>query len=219
MNKYHIGTRLRGFSKKFLKEKRSLFSETEDVHYVPHITFVRPFFALNETLLVENFEDTCKRYVKPMKFNIENFDLFDLIENEKKVLYSKVNPDKKMNSFIESLEKNLSGIISYEENSPSDRRNLHATVYIGENYKEIKKFIEEDFFIDQYLLRTYLLKDKKILYEYDFFLQKLLNRENALDKKVFTQTIESLKNKTGFSPSKEGFVKNYSPSGTRAKRL
>ena len=64
--------------------------------------------------------------------------------------------------------------------------------------------------------------NKKILFEYDFFLESLLNREDALNKKLFKETIESFKNKTGLKPSKKGFLKindlQFS-SGTRAKKL
>ena len=205
-NKYHIGIRLRGFSRRFLKEKRNFF-DVEEGKYVPHITLIRPFHTKNEKEVSEIFEKTCSEQKEPMKFNLGDFDLFDLFGDEEKVVYIKVNSGKNMNLFVDSLEKNLEDKIIYEEEKISKKRILHVTAYIGKDYKKIINFTnEKNSTIYQYLLRTYLLKNKKILFEYDFFLKDLLSREEALDKKIFKKTIEEFTRKTGLTSGKINFM-------------
>lgn len=46
--------------------------------------------------------------------------------------------------------------------------------------------------INQRLLRVTLLKNGKILYEYDFLQRKLFNRNQSLNRKIWKETINKL---------------------------
>jgi 2'-5' RNA ligase len=60
MDKYHIGTRARGFAKNFFK---SLHDKTQK-KYVPHITLIRPFTTENEEGLINIFKKTIEEFTK-----------------------------------------------------------------------------------------------------------------------------------------------------------
>ncbi|MCR4327337.1 MAG: 2'-5' RNA ligase family protein [Nanoarchaeota archaeon] len=205
MNKYYIGTRLRGFSKKFLTERKKLISLEEE--YLPHITFVRPFFTKKEEDVLQKFKETCENFREPMKFRLENWGIFDVMKKEEKIVYAGVNSNKSLDLFVDSLEKNLTQLILYESKKISDERVLHATLSVEKDSRIIESILKEEFFsIDQYLLRTFISKNKKIITEYDFFLQRILNEEESADKNLFKKTIETFKEKTGLTPSKNGFI-------------
>lgn len=205
MNKYYIGTKLRGFSRKFLSGKKELISPEEE--YLSHITFIRPFFTKNEKRVIETFKKTCENLKEPIKFQIENWGVFDLIENEEKIIYAGINSNKSLDFFVDSLEKNLNQLIQYESKKIGDKRVFHATLGMEKEPNRIESLLKEEVFpIDQYLLRTFILKNKKIFFEYDFFLQKMLNEEESSNKELFKKTIEAFKEKTGLTPSKNGFV-------------
>tara|TARA_Y100000034_G_C6802025_1_gene359807 strand:+ start:229 stop:573 length:345 start_codon:yes stop_codon:yes gene_type:complete len=48
---------------------------------------------------------------------------------------------------------------------------------------------------DYTLARATLMKDRKIFYEYDFLLNKMLTRKQAKNRKIYSKTIRKLKKK------------------------
>lgn len=209
MDKYHVGIRLRGFSKSFFKVQKAK-SEQNDEKYVPHITLLRPFYANNEKELIEVFYQTLNQYKDPIKFNITDFGYFD---NSKKIIKGEIDYNPQIENIIHSLENNLEKIIKFENEKPEDKINLHVTIS-EQNDLSIMKYLDNQILpIEQYLLRIYLLKhnqnpkQKLILNEYDFYLENhLLSREEAKDKELFRQTIKNFQMQTGLKSSSKGFI-------------
>ena len=118
---------------------------------------------------------------------------------------------------IYSLENSLSELIDYKYKKillPEDENylNLHTTIlnhHINHLTPRITEYLKQIPFnkIEQALLRVYLLKDKKILREYDFFLEKSLKRFEAKNSFIFKETIKKFKEKTKLKPTKKGFKK------------
>jgi 2'-5' RNA ligase len=214
--KYEIGTRLRGFAKNHIRNLNEKLSEDfnmkKEEKIIPHLTFLRPFYTQNEEQLISNFNQTLQKQKDPIYFTINNFGIF---RNEQKTFYANIKQNPQIENLIGRLENSLEGIITYRDQKislPEEENsiNLHSTIlkipdyllprtieYINKN--PLKK-------IEQGLLRVYLLKDKKILREYDFFLEKSLERNEAKDKEIFQRTMEQFKTKTNLIPSPEGFL-------------
>lgn len=75
---------------------------------------------------------------------------------------------------------------------------FHSTIAfkdIDNKFEDIWRYIstKERPNIRQHLLRVTIIKSSKILYEYDLIQQRLLNRRQALDKRIFMETIRKFK--------------------------
>lgn len=203
MDSYHIGTRLRGFSKSFLKVQKAK-TNNKEIKYVPHITFLRPFYTTNENQLIETFNQTLSKYEEPIKFQITKFNYFN---NDKKIVHTTIQQNSEIENIIHSLENNLEKIIQFKHKKIEDKINLHTTISEEKDTSIMKKLDEIILPIDQYLLRVYLLKNKLILREYDFYLNQSLTREDAINKELFKETIKEFQSKTGLKASPNGFIK------------
>jgi hypothetical protein len=77
--------------------------------------------------------------------------------------------------------------------------NFHATLakdLADQKFVQIKKFVlslKKSKFM-HIVIRVTLLKNGKILKEYDFLLRKSLNQKQALDSKIYKRTMKFLKN-------------------------
>jgi len=74
----------------------------------------------------------------------------------------------------------------------------HATIAfkdIDKKFKQIKAFLENTNCpeIHHHVLRVTLLKNARILCEYDFLLRRTLNQEEALNRKIKKRTVMLLK--------------------------
>ncbi|MDP2629066.1 MAG: 2'-5' RNA ligase family protein [Nanoarchaeota archaeon] len=207
MDKYHIGTRARGFVKEYLREiKNDVDKEQTQKKYVPHMTLIRPFTTKNETRLIETFENFCSQQKELIPFTIEDFDAF---YNPERIFYVKIRENQKLVDFINSLETSLIGKIKYiqKEIKEDNGRTLHLTISQGiPDFKVFRK-LNKQLPIDQYLLRVYLLKNKLILREYDFPLERMLTRDEAKNDFLFKETINAFTEKTGLVPSQDGFIR------------
>lgn len=221
MPTYEIGTRLRGFSKDHFKNlaKSKENSEENDYlnkKYVPHITFLRPFYIKEnseESELISRFGDFCEKDGGLYRFQITNLNYFP---NKQKVIYGKISPENEITEFSENLEKQIYDMIKYKHEkikNPGDpSMTPHVAIFKNrenENFKQALRELQKsiDLPIDQFLIRTYLLKDKQILREYDFCLERSLKRDETMDPATFRKTIDSFTSKTGLKPSPNGFVR------------
>ena len=91
--------------------------------------------------------------------------------------------------------KKYSTMVDYDG---SDNYKAHATIAMKippKKFGKIKRYIHgkkrkpSRNFV---LVRATLIKNKKILYEYDFLLKRLLNRGQAKNKKIYTKTLKKL---------------------------
>lgn len=213
MDKYHIGTRLRGDAKDYIKslalQTSRRYTNSENwKRIVPHMTWIRPFTTSNERGLVNEFDKTLSKFTNaPLFYKIIGFDFFEKPES---VFYAGVLSNENLTNIIKTLENNLEDKIEYlsEKVSSSeykDEMNLHFTISkdIPEShFVKIKNYLKSRIFqpIELPLYRTYLLKNNKILREYDFALKKNMDRWDALDPLIFKeQTIPAFRKWSGYS--------------------
>jgi hypothetical protein len=213
MDKYHIGTRLRGDAKDYinslaLQTSRKYINPENYRKIVPHMTWMRPFTTSDEKSLINDFGKTLSNFTEiPTFYKIIGLDLF---EEPEKVLYAGVLPNKNIMNMIRTLEDNLEDKIEYfseKASSPKDKNemNLHFTISKDIPKKHsirIRNYLESRIFqpMELPLYRAYLLKNGLILKEYDFALKKNLDRWDAKDPFVFKeQTIPAFRKWSGYS--------------------
>lgn len=205
MTRYLIEFRFQGRAKheikKLIYSLRKKFEIKSYKRQVPHITLIAPFETNNEKRLIKDFLEVCKKYNR-IEFTFGDYSCFP----RPKVIYKKVKPGKDMIRFRKDL---LNRIIKYCSLCHTDINNFlgifnikrtyspHITLAMGltpNKFKQIKRYLsrKKEFSRKHLLARTTLLKKGKILYEYDFILRKLLNRSQAKNKEILSNTIRGI---------------------------
>lgn len=197
---YLIEFRFQGYAKKYLKShiwavsKKFKVAGITHKRVVPHISFVGPFKTKNEKRVVSRFLAVCKKY-EWVNFYLKGFDHF-----ENRVIYVDVHPSSKMEEFRTDLFHSLESDIYTVDTDFVKPFAFHSTIAfkdIQNKFEKIWGYINstgQPKKINQVLLRVTILKNGKILYEYDFLQKRLLNRNQARNKEIFKKTLQLLKN-------------------------
>jgi 2'-5' RNA ligase len=204
MAHYLIEFRLRGFAKKYsqelIKEIGRKFRVRGMKDKVSHITLYGPFTTNNERRMVSEVLNFCRKY-KRVYFSIKGFDYFNNPAN--KVVYLNIAPSEELKIFRFELASKLRGITS--TSSKEDLKNkedfkFHSTIAfkdidykLGQILNHLKNKQHPN--IRQTLLRLTILRNGKILNEYDFLQNRLFNRRQSLNKQLWMRTISILKQK------------------------
>jgi len=204
MAHYLIEFRLRGFAKRYaqelIREIAKKFRVRGMKDKVSHITLCGPFTTNNERRMVSEVLNLCRRYNR-VYFSIKGVDYFDNPVN--KVVYLNIAPSEELKGFRLELASRLRNFVSTD--SKEDSRNkddfkFHSTIAfkdIDYKLKQISDYLnnKKHPHIRQTLLRVTILKNGKILNEYDFLQRRLFNRRQALNKQIWGRTIMLLKQK------------------------
>lgn len=207
MTPYLIEFRFRGYAKKYLKAcifevaKKFRAKGVIKKQVVPHITLFGPFTTTDERKVTSAFLSVCKKY-NLMTFKLKGFGNFD-----NRVIFIDVIPSEELKEFRRDLAKEITGLRNFfifrtvktkGITDLEDHHTFHATIAfkdIENKFRSILAYLKNKHtpHIDQRLLRVTLLKNGKILYEYDFLQGRLLNRREALNKMAWRKTINLLK--------------------------
>jgi len=206
MTHYLIEFRFQGAAKGEMKrliwEVNRIFHIRPRQRPVPHITIVSNFFTRDESRLVRDFNDICDK-TQLIKFNINSYGYF----NSSKVVYINIEPSKEMVKFREDF---ISRLKRYCKLSSTDifsflgiikiikKYSPHATIAMkldNRRFQKIKDYVsrKEESSREYIMARATLIKDRIILYEYDFLLRRLLNRAQAKSKQVYFETVEKIR--------------------------
>ena len=170
---------------------------------VPHISFVGGFSTTNEKKLVKDFTSCCE--TTPFcRFTVNGFGYFE----STRVIFIDIKPDNTLKQFRWNLSGCLAKYCSLKGFDYQEDFAFHATLalHLEENdFFRVKRYIDNQPKprFTHYVLRATLLKNGKIFYEYDFLQRRLLNRNEALDKRELTRTFHLLD---------EFFKGNYDPN-------
>ncbi|MFA5484772.1 MAG: 2'-5' RNA ligase family protein [Candidatus Pacearchaeota archaeon] len=221
MDKYHIGTRLAGYPRNYIKDLALFLDEKSGKRFseriVPHLTFIPPFIIDNEEEVINIFNSTLSKFNKDLTtYKINGFGFFTKPEP---VFYANIEKNEKINKMIKSLENNLENKITYLSEKISDigetNKYLHVTVSKDFNPEEFNNIISS---IDEYtnkykfremehpLFRIYLLKNKYILREHSFALEESLYQPKAKRPFIFEEDKEIFSRKSGLKLSSDGMV-------------
>lgn len=187
---YLIEIRLLGKSKYETRELIYQTSRDYKIHVsrpVPHITLVGGFSTSDEARLIHDFESTSRRYGL-VRYVIESIDTF----LDTGVVYLDIQPSPELEAYRRELRDKLRGYCSLCQYD-KDHFEFHATIAKGlsrEKAEEIKNSTEHNKRYSHRMLRATLLKNGKILCEYDFCLRRMLDRRKSLSKQVLSETFE-----------------------------
>jgi hypothetical protein len=162
----------------------------------PHITLTGPFFCENEEKLVSDFTGICIGQKKIPGYEVGGYGFF----GESKVVYVTITPDENLKQFRYQLSRTLAPYCSlrnYDLDSAEDFR-FHATLAMKLDwltFQRIKWYFrdEESVIYRHHPIRATLLRNSKILGEYDFIQERMLTRAQALSRATRKRDFDILK--------------------------
>jgi len=201
MSQYLIEFRFHGYAKRYLK--KIIFEVARRFHIrgvtrkrpVPHITLAGPFKTRDIKRVIGDVESVAKNY-NLVNFKLKGFGYFD--NPNGKVIYADIEPSKELEELRWELAKRLMRYAEVKEWDKNMKFSFHATIAfkdIDRKFSDIWRYLKniEIPKIDQHLLRiTVIGKGSKIVCEYDLMLKRMLNRRQALSKKIWKKTIFAL---------------------------
>lgn len=223
-NHYLIEFRFHGYAKKHVKELIYEVARKFNVRgvtrkrAVPHITLFGPFTTKDEKKMVSEVVSVLKNY------DLVPFKLRFFIGIRKKVIAVGVEPSEELKNIRREISQRLLPITKAK---PKIRKIdsahdfvFHTTIAfkdIEEKFDKIWRYIKrkEEPNINQHLLRVTVIKNRKILCEYDLMQRKRLNRRQALSKELWEKTVEIYYRKVGIYAPKENFFDKFNDSLTR----
>ena len=195
-NHYLIEFRFFGKAKEEIKtliwEVNKKFHIRPNLRPVPHISLVGPFFTKNEKRLVKTFKQVCSNQ-KIMEIHVIGFNTFE----ENRVVFIEIEADDRMDEFRWQLSKSLQSFCNLKSYDYKREFQYHSAIAIKlhpHKFLQVKNYImnKPKPNYRNVLLRVTLIKNKRILYEYDFLLRKLLNRREAKSRKILSHTFNEL---------------------------
>lgn len=204
MARYLIEFRLRGFAKKYsqdlIKEIGRRFKVKGMKDRVSHISLYGPFTTTNERKMVSEVLNLCRKHNR-IYFSIKGIDYFDNPTN--KVVYLDIMPSEELKIFrfeLASKLRQITSTISKEDKKNKEDFKFHSTIAFKDIDNKLKQILnhlknKKQPHIRQTLLRVTILRNGKILNEYDFLQKRLFNRGQALNKKIWQRTVTLLKQK------------------------
>ncbi|MEX0595298.1 MAG: 2'-5' RNA ligase family protein, partial [Candidatus Paceibacterota bacterium] len=192
---YLIEFRFSGYAKDTIRELKKSISRNFHVtkwKIVPHITIVGPIYSKDEKRLVKEVVKVAKNY-KLIKCNFDGFESF-----ENRVIYVGIKPSEELKQLRLEIVEKLQEFCTLSEFDYDKSFTFHATLVLKDiqrKFDRIWNFLQSWKLpkLDQYVIRITILREGKILGEYDLLQRKLLNRKQSLDRKTYWKTIELLK--------------------------
>jgi len=193
LQNYLIEGRIHGFAKRYARslirdiEKRFRVQGAVKYRPVPHLTLAGPFTTNNIDCVVNEINNIGETF-EPVKFTINGFGHMD-DANNRKVIYLKIVPSEE----LQMLRRELARCIApHAELKPFDHDHnyvFHITIAfkdVDTKFRKIWEYItaREGVEIQSDMFRITLIGHRKILYEYDLVLKNLLNRHEALDRRL-----------------------------------
>lgn len=200
---YLIEFRLSGFARRYVKSIAIDLSKTFRVkgitrkRIIPHVSLVGPFTTNDEKRLINEIVNISSKF-ELVAYSFNGFRSFGnwLVGN--RVLAVNIEPSQELVSLQSSLVDSLK---DFCELCKYDKRwKPHATLAfkdIDAKFNQIKTYLDKSNCpsVSNHVLRVTLLKNSKILCEYDFLLKRTLNRREALDRNNRKSTLKILKRK------------------------
>jgi len=192
---YLIEFRFQGQAKKTIKnliwdaDKACIIGNAKNRRPVPHITLVGSLSTNNEKKLIGVFNHICSKYPL-MSFTVVGFNTFE----ENRVMYIDIKPSSELDDFRWQLSKELQNFCKLTLNDNNRKFYFHSTIAMNlspQKFSCIKKYIgtksKPNF--EHFVVRATILKNGKILREYDFLLRRPLTRRYAKSRTTFRKTM------------------------------
>ena len=199
MTHYLIDIRLMGSVKhqihnlsNHLQEKFNL----GDKLVTPHITLAGPFSTHDEQKLIKDFTRICSNQKVIPKYEGGSYGFFD----DTRVVFVAITPDENLKQFRYQLSQALlpyCSLRNYDLDSADEFR-FHATLAMKLDwltFRRIKWYFrrQESVMYRHHPIRATLLRNTRILCEYDFIQERMLSRAQALSRATMKRDFDILK--------------------------
>jgi hypothetical protein len=203
-NNYLLEFRLSGTARKYVKDVALDVSREFGVkgltrnRVVPHVSLIGPIKTNNEQKLIHGIIETCTKYdLMTIKFN--GFTSFGNWLFGKRVLAVKIEPSHNLELLRTEIVEKISGFCQLTK-FDTGKWKPHATIAfkdIDKKFGQIKEYLENRSCpeIQHYVFRITLLKNTRILREYDFLQRRALTRNEALNGEIKRLSIRLLREK------------------------
>jgi 2'-5' RNA ligase len=199
MTHYLIDIRLMGSVKHQIHHLSNHLSEKFNLgnkRVIPHITLAGPFSTTDEQKLVNDFTRVCTNQTEIPKYEVGGYGFFD----DSKVVFVTITPDHILKQFRYQLARAISPYCSlrdYDLDSADEFR-FHATLAMKLDwltFRRIKWYFrgQDNVIYRHHPIRATLLRNTKILCEYDFIQERMLSRAQALSKATLMRDLDILK--------------------------
>jgi 2'-5' RNA ligase len=199
MTRYLIDIRLMGSVKhqirtlsNHLTEKFSLGNK----RVIPHITLAGPFSTTDEQKLVKDFTRICTNQKEIPKYEVGGYGFFD----DSKVVFVTITPDENLKQFRYQLSQALLPYCSLRNYDlvSADEFGFHATLAMKLDwltFRRIKWYFrrQESVIYRHHPIRATLIRNTRILCEYDFIQERMLSRAQALSRATMKRDFDILK--------------------------
>ncbi|MCK9593638.1 MAG: 2'-5' RNA ligase family protein [Methanoregula sp.] len=199
MTHYLIDIRLMGSVKNQIRNLSNHLQEKfnlGDKRVIPHISLAGPFSTQDEKKLIEDFTTVCSNQNRIPKYEVGGYGFFD----DSRVVFVTITPDDTLKQFRYQLSLALSPYCSlrkYDLDSAEEFR-FHATLAMKLDwltFKRMKWYFrgQESIIYRHHPIRATLLRNSRILCEYDFIQNRMLSRAQALSKATMMRDFDILK--------------------------
>jgi hypothetical protein len=199
MTRYMIDIRLMGTVKHQIRtlssQLREKFSLGEKL-VVPQITLAGPFSTTDEKRLVEDFTLICTEQKEIPRYEVGGYGFFD----DTRVVFVTITPDGNLKQFRYQLSRALFPYCSLRDydQDPADTFRFHATLAMKLDwltFQRIKWYFrrQEQVVCHHHPIRATLLRNSRILCEYDFIQNRMLSRAQAMSKATMMRDFDILK--------------------------
>jgi 2'-5' RNA ligase len=199
MTRYLIDIRLMGSTK---QQIRTLADQLEEKFRLgkklvaPHITLAGPFSTDHEEKLIEDFTRVCTAQKNVPKYDVGGYGFFD----GTRVVFVTITPDENLKQFRYELSQTIAPYCSlrdYDRDS-AEEFSFHATLAMKLDwltFQRIKFYFrkQESLVHRHHPIRATLLRNSKILCEYDFVQERMLTRAQALSRATIKRDFEILR--------------------------
>jgi len=199
MTHYLIDIRLMGSVKHQIRNLSNHLQEKfnlGDKLVTPHITLAGPFSTHDEQKLIKDFTRICSNQKVIPKYEVGSYGFFD----DTRVVFVAITPDENLKQFRYQLSQALlpyCSLRNYDLDSADEFR-FHATLAMKLDwltFRRIKWYFrrQESIMYRHHPIRATLLRNTRILCEYDFIQERMLSRAQALSRATMKRDFDILK--------------------------
>ncbi|MCK9593459.1 MAG: 2'-5' RNA ligase family protein [Methanoregula sp.] len=199
MTHYLIDIRLLGSVKHQIRNLSTRLQEKfnlGDKRVIPHITLAGPFSTRDEKKLIADFTRICSNQKEIPEYDVGSYGFFD----STKTVFVTITPDENLKQFRHQLSRALSpycSLRSYDLDSAGEFR-FHATLAMKLDwltFQRMKWYFrgQERVIYRHHPIRATVLRNSRILCEYDFIQNRMLSRAQALSRATMKRDSDILK--------------------------
>lgn len=199
VNRYLIDIRLMGSVQHQISELSNHLHEKfslGDMRVIPHISLAGPFSTDNEKKLIDDFTKICRDQTVVPKYEIGGYGFFDT----SRVIFVNIIPDENLKQFRYQLSQTIAPYCTLRayDLDGADEFRFHSTLAMKLDwltYQRIKWYFrnQECVKYQHHPIRVTLLRNSRLVCEYDFVQNRMLTRSQALSKATKKRDYDILK--------------------------